>query len=127
MLSQQFSRLDEVLFQQLLQSSNTAQCQVSVWPRVCCSVALGANPHVNLSRSSKGLPGSSSNLNLELKNSHQREVLIKKHFSETLRSHYLDLHLLRTGRRVIHLQSVPSSRQKKLAGAARSTEGLREM
>lgn len=64
---------------------------------------------------------------LELKNSRQREVLMKECFSETPGSHYLDLHLLRTGQRAIHLQSVPSSRQRELAGAVGSTEGLREM
>lgn len=64
---------------------------------------------------------------LELKNSRQREVLMKECFSETPGSHYLDLHLLRTRQRAIHLQSVPSSRQRELAGTAGSTEGLREM
>lgn len=75
----------------------------------------------------KGVTWQLQDQGLELKNCHQREVMLKEYFLEMLRSHYLDLHLLRTGKGAIHLQSVPSFRQKELAGAARSTGGLREM
>lgn len=73
----------------------------------------------------KGVTWWLQNQGLELRNCHQREVMLKEHFLEMLRSHYLDLHLLRTGKGAVHLQSVPSFRQKELAGATRSTEGLR--